>query len=748
MLNYYGIKDSCLLCDGNPWYDWQFLAPHCKCKRKPCDHNNGEQDLPEQDEQEPKDPCCEDSCCGSPCCGNPCCKKPCPCIKKANELEEQLKDLKSDVARNTQTIKNNYDYFSELISDLAIKEQKDVDDLWAALRQEITDRTDGDNALWDALNQEIADRTAADAAEQAAREQADADEAAAREAADNDLQDQITDNKEAIEAEVIRSTAMDIQLGQDIAEVSDRLDDALGIDAQGLEAIIRVLEDHDTATGIAVQIGDLYENKKDKQTPVSDPTSSGNTLNFIDTISQNENGDITVTKKKLQYSEAYVDASHTGKDGIITAQEKARLDNAKQIQTAVSDPTSSGNTLNFIDTISQNENGDITVTKKKLQYSEAYVDASHTGKDGIITAQEKARLDNAKQIQTAVSDPSVPSTGTTESISFIDTITQNTNGDITPTKKEVRYATTSAKGVVTLADSISSSDTTAATPGAVEDYVSDIVSGLDASVTSIDGTNVQVKVTETDGKVTGVNITTDDTINATDLSNAINALDATVTGNGTNVNVTVTETDGIITGVSVVDNSINSGDLSDTISTLDSNVSDSSTNVTVSVTQVDGILTGINVSDTAKTIQNAIADPIADGNSTTFIDSITQNANGEITATKKNVNFGVLSDYKTKQTTVSDPSSTSTITIGSKDDQNNVISSFDVITGISQDANGVITPTKVTIDLSGVLTAISNLTNRIDALEGYWTKTLWYGSGNNAVYKLTTPYAIEPEGYR
>ena len=681
MLNYYGIKDSCLLCDGNPWYDWQFLAPHCKCKRKPCDHNNGEQDLPEQDEQEPKDPCCEDSCCGSPCCGNPCCKKPCPCIKKANELEEQLKDLKSDVARNTQTIKNNYDYFSELISDLAIKEQKDVDDLWAALRQEITDRTDGDNALWDALNQEIADRTAADAAEQAAREQADADEAAAREAADNDLQDQITDNKEAIEAEVIRSTAMDIQLGQDIAEVSDRLDDALGIDAQGLEAIIRVLEDHDTATGIAVQIGDLYENKKDKQTPVSDPTSSGNTLNFIDTISQNENGDITVTKKKLQYSEAYVDASHTGKDGIITA-------------------------------------------------------------------QEKARLDNAKQIQTAVSDPSVPSTGTTESISFIDTITQNTNGDITPTKKEVRYATTSAKGVVTLADSISSSDTTAATPGAVEDYVSDIVSGLDASVTSIDGTNVQVKVTETDGKVTGVNITTDDTINATDLSNAINALDATVTGNGTNVNVTVTETDGIITGVSVVDNSINSGDLSDTISTLDSNVSDSSTNVTVSVTQVDGILTGINVSDTAKTIQNAIADPIADGNSTTFIDSITQNANGEITATKKNVNFGVLSDYKTKQTTVSDPSSTSTITIGSKDDQNNVISSFDVITGISQDANGVITPTKVTIDLSGVLTAISNLTNRIDALEGYWTKTLWYGSGNNAVYKLTTPYAIEPEGYR
>lgn len=727
MLNYYGIKDSCLLCDGNPWYDWQFLAPHCKCKRKPCDHDNGEQDLPKQDEQEPKDPCCEDSCCGSPCCGNPCCKKPCPCIKKANELEEQLKDLKSDVARNTQTIKNNYDYFSELISDLAIKEQKDVDDLWAALRQEIVDRTNGDNALWNALNQEIEDRTAADDAEREARIQADADEAAAREAADTTLQNNIDSVQDALEAEVNRSTAMDIQLGQDIAEVSDRLNDALGIDAQGLEAIIRVLEDHDTATGIAVQIGNLYEIKKDKQTPVSDPTSSGNTLNFIDTISQNANGDITVTKKKLQYSEAYVDAQHKGKDGIITA-------------------------------------------------------------------QEKARLDNAKQIQIAVSDPSVPSTGTKESISFIDTITQNSNGDITPTKKEVRYATTTAKGVVTLADSISSSDTTAATPGAVEDYVSDIVSGLDASVTSIDGTNVQVKVTETDGKVTGVNITTDDTINATDLSNAINALDASVTGNGTNVDVTVTETNGKITGVSVADNSINSDDLNNTINALDSEVTSSdgtnvqvkvtqtdgiitgvsvptdntinstdlstainaldstvsgnSTNVTVSVTQTNGVLTGISVSDTAKTIQDVVADPIADGNSTTFIDSITQNENGEITATKKNVNFGVLSGYKPKQTVVSDPSSTSTITIGSKDSQNNVISSFDVITSISQDSNGVITPTKITIDLSGVLTAISNLTNRIDTLEGYWTKVLWYGSGNDAVYKLTTPYVIEPEGYR
>lgn len=46
-----------------------------------------------------------------------------------------------------------------------------------------------------------------------------------------------------------------------------------------------------------------------------------------------------------------------------------------------------------------------------------------------------------------------------------------------------------------------------------------------------------------------------------------------------------------------------------------------------------------------KTVQNAVVDPTANGKSLTFIDSISQNANGVITATKKNVN---LDDYETK----------------------------------------------------------------------------------------------------
>lgn len=47
---------------------------------------------------------------------------------------------------------------------------------------------------------------------------------------------------------------------------------------------------------------------------------------------------------------------------------------------------------------------------------------------------------------------------------------------------------------------------------ATKDEVSSGISDLDAVVTSDDGTNVQVKVTETDGKITAVNITKDDTV--------------------------------------------------------------------------------------------------------------------------------------------------------------------------------------------------------------------------------------------
>jgi len=160
--------------------------------------------------------------------------------------------------------------------------------------------------------------------------------------------------------------------------------------------------------------------------------------------------------------------------------------------------------------------------------------AVYTTTNGVLTAGSLA-----------TNDPTAD--GTT--ITAIDTLSQDAKGKVTATKKTIRSATTSQTGVVQLNDNINSTSTTeaatanavkkaydkangkqdpitfdgtynassnkAATVSTVTTAVSNAVNGLDATVTSSDGTNVQVKVTETDGKITAVNVTTDNTANKT-----------------------------------------------------------------------------------------------------------------------------------------------------------------------------------------------------------------------------------------
>ena len=148
---------------------------------------------------------------------------------------------------------------------------------------------------------------------------------------------------------------------------------------------------------------------KTKQTAVADPTASGNATSFIDTISQNANGEITVTKKNVPNASGsgagLMSADHYTKlEALPTASDltnelagKADKDtdavegnfaafdtngnpvdsghkhsdyqaagNYKTQQTAKADPTASGNALSFIATIEQNANGEITATKKSV----------------------------------------------------------------------------------------------------------------------------------------------------------------------------------------------------------------------------------------------------------------------------------------------------------------------------------------------------------------------------------------------
>lgn len=159
------------------------------------------------------------------------------------------------------------------------------------------------------------------------------------------------------------------------------------------------------------------------------------------------------------------------------------LSGYKTLQTAVQDPTASGNAISFIDSISQNENGVITPTKKTLPSVVAST-GGEGGNAGLMSATDKEKLDGIdysgkadkvsgatsgnfagldsngnltdsgskasdfKTKQTAVTDPTAGSTPTVE---FIATIAQDANGEIVATKQPVRDASASQSGLMSAA---------------------------------------------------------------------------------------------------------------------------------------------------------------------------------------------------------------------------------------------------------------------------------------------------------
>ena len=85
-----------------------------------------------------------------------------------------------------------------------------------------------------------------------------------------------------------------------------------------------------------------------------------------------------------------------------------------------------------------------------------------------IRFQDIGDKDNIKTKQTAVTDPNVAAGATSNS--FINTISQDANGEITVTKANLAVASTSSAGIVQLSSAINSTDTDkAATPSAVKD---------------------------------------------------------------------------------------------------------------------------------------------------------------------------------------------------------------------------------------------------------------------------------------
>ena len=265
--------------------------------------------------------------------------------------------------------------------------------------------------------------------------------------------------------------------------------------------------------------------------------------------------------------------------------------------------------------------------------------------NGNLTDSGKKASD-FKTKQAAVSDP----TASGNTISFIDTISQDTNGVIAPTKK-----------TVSLSSAVDSeAEDAAATPKAVKlayEHADSVVSDLDAEVTSTDGTNVQVKVTQANGKIAGVNITTDSTESVNNKVSSFQAVpndvhypseklvkdsldlkanksEMTVTpGTGANADKTTIQ---LKTGTSA------------TVLTAHQDITGKADKVSrATAGNFAGLDSNGNLVDSGKsysdlegafkTRQTAKVSPTASGNTLSFIDTVSQDENGEITATKKTV---------------------------------------------------------------------------------------------------------------
>lgn len=222
-----------------------------------------------------------------------------------------------------------------------------------------------------------------------------------------------------------------------------------------------------------------------------------------------------------------------------------------------------------------------------------------------IIGETTLDLSGYKTKQTAVSV-----TGGT--LKGVASFTQNENGDVTLTLNDIQDGTTSQKGVVQLQDSIGATETTdtkAATPKSVRDAIN----ALDATVASAGDTGVSpnfgLSVTEADGKITGVTVTSDSTENVT---NKVTSW-------------TTTTTDTHYPSEKLVKDSLDNkadivrGGTSGNFAGLDSNG-----NLTDSGSKANDF----------KPKQAAVSDPTVSGTATAFISSISQDANGVITPSK------------------------------------------------------------------------------------------------------------------
>ena len=245
-------------------------------------------------------------------------RKNCPCLQRDKELKADIQQLQSEINRNAKNIQDKYEIVTGYIDALLNRHQEDVGQIYNNIRNTTNElyttinanKADIENKFAEeqqraknveqGLKQDIIAETAAriidvdteenraKAAEQNLGDQvvaeiyrASAEEQRLESKIDKEIQDRKDDvifesNRAKAAEQTMQSNidSLESKHNSDMSAMNNHLNDVIGIDAQGITEIKRVLSDNDTATGIIVELS-----KKADKSNVAPGTYSNVTVN-------------------------------------------------------------------------------------------------------------------------------------------------------------------------------------------------------------------------------------------------------------------------------------------------------------------------------------------------------------------------------------------------------------------------------------------------------------------------------------
>lgn len=359
-------------------------------------------------------------------------------------------------------------------------------------------------------------------------------------------------------------------------------------------------------------------NYKTKQGAITSPTANGNATEFIDTISQDTNGVITATKKSIDLS------GYKTKQGEYTE-------------------TLSG--AQVLGTITQNANGEIDITARTLTAKDLGLDSAmhFIG----VSATAPAKGPGNRELQSG--DVYLNSANNTEYV-WVDGKWNELGDEGTAGSHALKSTSITANNGLTSTakldgtGSIGIADNGVTTVKIKDGNVtkaklaSDVQTSLDLADSAVQSV---VLTRGTDGNLETYKLIVDNDQTGGELAslNAVFDHVSDITGAIGDKTVKAYVDDavaGVVAGNVAYAAKAGHATTADSATTAGHATTADSATAAGKATN-DG--NGKEISKTYKVKQTAVSDPTASGKSLTFIDSISQNTEGVITATKKNVNL-------------------------------------------------------------------------------------------------------------